>query len=227
MSEAYYKELKRAIVQVKARYRLKEAPRSMAKGAPKESASANLKTLWVQGVDNLLYAAVKYNNKKAYWVPYMAILAKATLKPAVQRARKIKSASKPKPKSKSKSKYVTARASPSKKKKSATKKKKSPSKRKSPTKRRPDGSKVPKGRKAPAHHARDCKQLVRKGLDGHYWRSLPNADGVYRWVKITKTATKPKPRSKSKLIKTKSKKTKTKSKSRGRIYKLLKKLRIY
>lgn len=38
-------------------------------------------------------------------------------------------------------------------------------------------------RKSPAFHAKDCKNLIKKGKDGNYI-SKPDSKGVYKWVKI-------------------------------------------
>ena len=41
----------------------------------------------------------------------------------------------------------------------------------------------PGGRLSPSEKAREFKNKRRRGNDGNMWRSLPRADGVYRWVK--------------------------------------------
>ena len=38
-------------------------------------------------------------------------------------------------------------------------------------------------RKSPAFHAKDCKNLIKKGKDGNYM-SKPDSNGTYKWVKI-------------------------------------------
>ena len=38
-------------------------------------------------------------------------------------------------------------------------------------------------RKSPAFHAKDCKNLTKKGKDGNYM-SKPDSNGMYKWVKI-------------------------------------------
>jgi hypothetical protein len=40
-------------------------------------------------------------------------------------------------------------------------------------------------RNSPAFHAKDCKNLTKKGKDGNYI-SKPDAKGVYKWVKVKK-----------------------------------------
>ena len=39
-------------------------------------------------------------------------------------------------------------------------------------------------RKSPAFHAKDCKNVVKKGKDGNYI-SKPDSKGIYKWVKIS------------------------------------------
>jgi hypothetical protein len=46
-------------------------------------------------------------------------------------------------------------------------------------------------RKAPAFHAKDCKDMTKKGKDGDYV-SKPDARGIYKWVKANKTRKVPK-----------------------------------
>ena len=41
-------------------------------------------------------------------------------------------------------------------------------------------------RASPPFHAKDCKNLTKKGKDGDY-RSSPDAKGVYKWIKANKT----------------------------------------
>jgi hypothetical protein len=41
-----------------------------------------------------------------------------------------------------------------------------------------------KTRKGPPYHAKDCKQMTRKGNDKKKYRSLPDKKGVYKWVQI-------------------------------------------
>lgn len=41
-----------------------------------------------------------------------------------------------------------------------------------------------KTRKGPPYHAKDCKQMIKKGNDNKKYRSLPDRKGVYKWVKI-------------------------------------------
>ena len=41
-------------------------------------------------------------------------------------------------------------------------------------------------RASPPFHAKDCKNLTKKGKDGDY-RSSPDAKGVYKWIKAIKT----------------------------------------
>lgn len=41
-------------------------------------------------------------------------------------------------------------------------------------------------RKSPAYHAKDCKDLTKKGKDGNYI-SKKDAKGIYKWVKINST----------------------------------------
>ena len=41
-----------------------------------------------------------------------------------------------------------------------------------------------KTRKGPPYHAKDCKQMIRKGNDKKKYRSLPDKKGVYKWVQI-------------------------------------------
>lgn len=43
-------------------------------------------------------------------------------------------------------------------------------------------------RKSPPFHAKDCKNLTKKGKDGDYV-SKPDARGVYKWVKVTQGKT--------------------------------------
>ncbi len=44
-------------------------------------------------------------------------------------------------------------------------------------------------RKSPPFHAKDCKNLTKKGKDGPY-RSKADAKGIYKWVKGVPTAAK-------------------------------------
>ena len=44
-------------------------------------------------------------------------------------------------------------------------------------------------RKSPAFHAKDCKDLTKKGKDGVYI-SKPDAKGIYKWVKASNTTKK-------------------------------------
>ena len=39
-------------------------------------------------------------------------------------------------------------------------------------------------RKSPAFHAKDCKNVIKKGKDGNYI-SKPDSKGIYKWVKIS------------------------------------------
>ena len=39
-------------------------------------------------------------------------------------------------------------------------------------------------RKGPPYHAKDCKQIIKKGNDNKKYRSLPNKKRVYQWVRI-------------------------------------------
>ena len=41
-------------------------------------------------------------------------------------------------------------------------------------------------RKSPAYHAKDCKDLTKKGKDGQYI-SKPDSKGIYKWVKVNTT----------------------------------------
>lgn len=41
-------------------------------------------------------------------------------------------------------------------------------------------------RKSPAFHAKDCKELTKKGKDGQYI-SKKDARGIYKWVKVNAT----------------------------------------
>ena len=43
-------------------------------------------------------------------------------------------------------------------------------------------------RKSPAYHAKDCKDLTKKGKDGTYI-SKADAKGIYKWVKVNSTNT--------------------------------------
>jgi hypothetical protein len=47
-------------------------------------------------------------------------------------------------------------------------------------------------RKGPPYHAKDCKQMIKKGNDNKKYRSLPNKKGVYQWVLNNKGATRKK-----------------------------------
>lgn len=42
------------------------------------------------------------------------------------------------------------------------------------------------GRKSPPFHAKDCKNLTRKGKDGNYL-SKPDSRGIYKWIKSVNT----------------------------------------
>ena len=39
-------------------------------------------------------------------------------------------------------------------------------------------------RKGPPYHAKDCKQMIKKGNDKKEYRSIPDKKGVYKWVRI-------------------------------------------
>ena len=39
-------------------------------------------------------------------------------------------------------------------------------------------------RKGPPYHAKDCKQMIKKGNDKKEYRSIPDKKGVYKWVQI-------------------------------------------
>jgi hypothetical protein len=47
-------------------------------------------------------------------------------------------------------------------------------------------------RNAPAYHAKDCKGKTKKGNNGKLYISLPDKNGVYKWVLKIKSGSKPK-----------------------------------
>ena len=40
-------------------------------------------------------------------------------------------------------------------------------------------------RKSPPYSANDCPESTRYGNDGEMWESVPNKNGIYRWMKIS------------------------------------------
>ena len=38
-------------------------------------------------------------------------------------------------------------------------------------------------RKSPPFHAKDCKEMIKKGKDGNY-KSLKDKNDIYKWIKV-------------------------------------------
>jgi hypothetical protein len=107
---------------------------------------------------------------------------------AARRQQRKKSAGKKKKSKKKSKKKKSAGKRKKSKKKSAGKKKKSAGKKKSKKKSigcRKLSTKKYRTRPGPAYAAQACRGKTKKGNDKKMYKSVPNKNGVYRWVKVT------------------------------------------